>query len=130
MILDKRFKFPIFDFSSRIVIFSNRLEAANHHKSVGLERPVLEYGEGSYYTCNDGIFTIALLNNKDLTQGVIAHECKHLINAIFHYIGHELCTENDELECYFLTYIVNKVNKQLVKHGKLQQSKEDSKGTS
>ena len=45
----------------------------------------------------------------DCDEGDIAHECKHVLNMIFKFIGLRLDTENDEAECYFLGWLVNKV---------------------
>jgi len=52
-----------------------------------------------------------ILFNKDrLTPGIIAHEAKHMLNYIFHYNGLKLDLDNDEAECYFLTWLVNRIH--------------------
>lgn len=50
-----------------------------------------------------------MINPKDYTHGIVAHECKHAVNRIFSYIKVKLDTENDEPECYLLTWIVDQV---------------------
>lgn len=56
-----------------------------------------------------GHYFIVLRTDVELTPGVIAHECKHVINGLFKTIGMNLCVDNDEAECYLLTWIVDKV---------------------
>jgi len=48
-----------------------------------------------------------------ITPGIIAHEAKHLVNAI--YINHniELDRHNDEPEAYLLTWLVNRIHENL-----------------
>ena len=41
--------------------------------------------------------------------GEIAHEVKHLINILFSWHGYKLSLTNDEMECYYLEDIVDKV---------------------
>ena len=47
--------------------------------------------------------------SKDITPGIIAHECKHALNDIFRYSGVKLDIDNDETECYLLGWLVNRV---------------------
>lgn len=42
--------------------------------------------------------------------GVIAHEAKHVVNAIFVDICAELDPRNDEPECYLLEWVVEKIH--------------------
>ena len=57
--------------------------------------------------------TISLIFPEEVTTGLIVHECKHALNFLFEDIRHQLDTNNDELECYFLQYIFEQVNKTL-----------------
>lgn len=54
-------------------------------------------------------------NWESIRPGVVAHECKHLVNKIFERIGHQITTWADEPECYLLTYLVDKVYDELNK---------------
>jgi len=54
---------------------------------------------------------IAIKTNARNINGVVAHECKHFLNYIFSYYGVKLDCDNDEIECYFLSHIVNEVYK-------------------
>lgn len=42
--------------------------------------------------------------------GVIAHEVKHLLNILFKWHGYNLSINNDEMECYYLEIIIDKVH--------------------
>lgn len=49
-------------------------------------------------------------NTKRISPGVIAHECKHVVNFIFNDRRIQLQIGNDEPECYLLSWLVNKVH--------------------
>lgn len=51
--------------------------------------------------------------------GVIAHEVKHLVNILFSWHGYKLSLSNDEMECYYLQDVVNKVHNSISKYKKL-----------
>ena len=50
--------------------------------------------------------------------GEIAHEVKHLINILFKWHGHKLSLSNDEMECYYLEDLVNKVHNTIGRYKK------------
>lgn len=56
---------------------------------------------------------IVVINPKDYTHGIIAHECKHAVNILFKECKIKLDVDNDEIECYFLTWVVDFVYKNL-----------------
>ena len=58
-------------------------------------------------------FATLLFEKDNITPGLIVHECKHILNIFFEGIGQDLDLQNDELECYFLQYIFEQVNKTL-----------------
>lgn len=45
--------------------------------------------------------------------GLIAHESKHAVNAIFAYNGVRLSVSNDESECYYLDWLVERCHNAL-----------------
>ena len=54
----------------------------------------------------------------------VAHECLHAVNAIFNARGVKPDFENDELQCYFLEDLMERVVGVLVKHEqKLREAK-------
>lgn len=53
---------------------------------------------------------------KDIvTNKIIVHESKHIVNRIFTAIGQELDLENDEVECYLLEHIFEILTNELDK---------------
>lgn len=46
----------------------------------------------------------------------VAHECLHAIHGIFKARGVHADFENDELECYFLEWLMEQVSAILLKH--------------
>jgi hypothetical protein len=42
--------------------------------------------------------------------GTIAHECNHLVNMMFSWHGIKLSTSNDEAECYYLDFMVDRTH--------------------
>lgn len=52
-------------------------------------------------------------------HGEIAHEVKHLINILFLWHGYKLSLTNDEMECYYLEDIVDKVHNVINRYKKL-----------
>jgi hypothetical protein len=61
-------------------------------------------------------YAIIILEGEIQRPGVIAHESKHLVNYVFEDRGIRLCVDNDEAECYFLTWVVNTFYKAIHKH--------------
>ena len=102
---------PILDIPYSIVIYDENQEFTNKFKDVEFSHSPEDF-QGGVFNMN-GIFYMAFLNNENINVGVIAHECKHLVNLVFDLIGQKLDTNNDELECYFLGYITNIVFKLL-----------------
>lgn len=64
-----------------------------------------------------------ILLNHSTTPGTIAHEVKHLINMAFSWYGYKLSLTNDEMECYYLEDIVNKVYNTVQRFKKKYKSK-------
>lgn len=55
------------------------------------------------------LFRIVLSKKAD--QGVIAHECLHIVGMLYEYIGAKLDEVNDEPQCYLLQFLVDECNK-------------------
>lgn len=53
----------------------------------------------------------AVVVTRNTTLPMIAHECKHVVNMIFDFIGQALDLNNDEAECYLLEWIFAQVYK-------------------
>lgn len=112
----KRITLPIFGVKI-VAIFYNDIHKFQHKYKKYLGDYVIENYDGLCFvdTAKQN-FYIALDTSKNHpSPGLIAHECKHLINFIYVHIGQKLDPVNDELECYFLGYLVDKINKLLNK---------------
>ena len=49
------------------------------------------------------------IHNNETTSGVVAHECKHATNYALKRINHTLSADNDEIQCWILEFITDKV---------------------
>lgn len=46
----------------------------------------------------------------------IIHECEHLKNNIWNYIGYTPQSNNDEVDAYLVSYLVNTITKIVIQH--------------
>jgi len=59
----------------------------------------------------DGYAHMTFISADKPSPAIIGHESKHIVNDLFLYVGQELDRQNDEAECYLLTWIVAEVCK-------------------
>jgi hypothetical protein len=71
------------------------------------------------YEAEDGKKKYMLFFKYSAKPGEIAHEVKHLINILFNWHGYKLSITNDEMECYYLEDVVNKVHSTIARYKKL-----------
>lgn len=114
MIKSNKLKTPLYHCSFSIIIYENDTELQNKFKNYHFE-PSLESFDGGVFEV-DNHFFLALKSYKENnieypTFGIVAHESKHLVNKVFAYIRQELDVFNDEAECYFLEWVVDKCHK-------------------
>lgn len=57
----------------------------------------------------NGVWAVLLPSDSINRHGTIAHEAKHIVNYIFDDRGIKLDTDNDEAECYFLGWVVDRI---------------------
>ena len=67
-------------------------------------------------TLSKGSWWCTAFMNSEITPGIVAHECKHLLNNLFRHVGMRLDVDNDEAECYLLGWMVDTVNDLREKH--------------
>ena len=105
----KEFKkvLPILDIKYSVFVYDRPVELQNKFKSIEFHPDVEDFNAGVFK--HDGRYYLVFLDDGSVTPGVIAHECKHFINLVFEFIHFELDPKNDEMECYFLTYMVDQV---------------------
>jgi hypothetical protein len=61
-----------------------------------------------------GHYCIAFPPTVELSS--ICHECCHLVNMVFDYIGQKTDTSNDEAQCYFMGWMFKQVETALNKY--------------
>lgn len=119
MIKTKKLLIPLYEQTLVIATSSKCEDLSEFTKKNDWENTEMNYSgnSGASFTDGSGKYFITLRTDIKLTPGVIAHECKHTINALYQDLSIKLCTVNDEPECYLLTWMVDTVwefyNKQL-----------------
>lgn len=101
-------KIPVINISFTILIYKDPQELQSkfpdHDFNVDLES-----FNGGMFEVDDKIY-VCFLDDESLTHGMIAHECNHLLNQAYSIIGQRRDVYNDELDCYFLQWIIDCVN--------------------
>lgn len=116
-VLFQTFKLPIFE-ATIWVIVANTLQAGIEYARDKTSEIILKdediKGTAAYtyaYCSEKGVKQYILFFKYNTSPGTIAHETKHLINILFSWHGYKLSISNDEMECYYLGNIVDKVYK-------------------
>ena len=105
MITKKIIKVPIYDYKITIIV-SDTFEEANKL-----------YPE--MHQCNACVLespTESIIVIPPNPLGTLAHECVHLKNNIWTYIGYKPTSDNDEVDAYLIQYLFNEVYKVVDKH--------------
>lgn len=105
MITKKIIKVPIYDYKVTIIV-SDTFEEANKL-----------YPE--MHQCNACVLespTESVIVIPPNQLGILAHECVHLKNNIWTYIGYKPTSDNDEVDAYLIQYLYNEVYKVVDKH--------------
>ena len=108
----KKYKIPIYGGDITLVFFNKDSENDIIEKYGVTD---LKYYDAVTLKQNSYKEFVILFYEERLTPGIIAHESKHLLNYIFKYNGLQLDLDNDEAECYFLSWIVNRVHETIRK---------------
>lgn len=119
----KRFVTPLYGSVFFVIIYDTDQEIKDYlkRKKITLSVNPSYFDGGVFENENEGVFCLMLKSyvhkkKQYPTPGIIAHEAKHLVNAIFVDIGQELDLHNDEAECYLLGWIVDRVHELNKKH--------------
>lgn len=107
----KKAKVPLYTASELTVVYTDDFNKYAEKKHFEYDVDTNTFAAG-VIELEKGSPTI-LINPETATPGIIAHECKHALNAIFRYSRIDLDIHNDEPECYLLTWIVDFVHKHL-----------------
>ncbi len=92
------------------IVYCDSIEKINAKLKIDMSE---EFSAVFYNKSDDHLCIV--IRPKYAKPGVIAHECKHAVNAAFKYVGIELDRYNDEAECYLLGWMVDLVHKHLPK---------------
>lgn len=106
MVTKRTIKVPIYDYKIIIVVADTWEEAHKLYPSIG-EKAKACVLEGP----NHSIIAIP-----PCQPDLIVHECVHLKNCIWNYIGYKPVVDNDEVDAYLVEYLFNQVSKVVAKH--------------
>lgn len=107
MITRRNFIVPIYEYKVNVVIFDDINEVKNRY-------PDLDDCYGATMQFTDG--SIVLLNNNNDIVYTIVHECEHVKNAIWNFIGYTPQASNDEVDAYLTSYLFSELMKAKEKH--------------
>jgi len=86
---------------------------------------------GVYGVIHEGWNALLIIFNfntaQTLTYGMIAHEAMHIVDEIFHSIGHDYDVENNEPGTYLIEWIVNQIFKHMKERKLLNKLSYESK---
>lgn len=106
MITKRIINVPIYDYKVTIVVVDDYSEAKSIYPDTDNDTNglVLE-------NKNNSILIIPPNN-----PSIIIHECEHLKNCIWNYIGQKADSTNDEVDAYLIEYLFVQVSKVVEKH--------------
>lgn len=103
-------KYPIIGYRINVIVFDKVDEFRNKFSQFNFSHENFELYQGFTFEHEDEGY-IAIKVDDSLKLKHIVHECKHLLNQAFKWMGYELDLHNDELECYFLEWTFDEVYK-------------------
>lgn len=106
MITKRIIKVPIYDYKVTIVVADDWREAKSIYPDLDDDTNGLVL-EGK----NDSVIIVPPNN-----LSVVVHECEHLKNCIWNYIGQNADSKNDEVDAYLVEYLFGQVSKVVAKH--------------
>ena len=107
--IEKRIKIPIYNVQL-CIYYDNHEELKKLNDSFGYNEFLECFHGRTFWHDSTNRFRMLIRNDVKVTAGVIAHECKHMVNFIFISRGIELDLNNDEPECYLLEWLINKIH--------------------
>jgi len=124
-VLFHKFKLPVFKATIWVIVANtiyHGIEYARDRTSekIAKDDEIKHIRAYTYaYENESGIRRYMLFFKDTAKPGEIAHEAKHLINILFSWHGYNLSLTNDEMECYYLEDVVDKVHNIINKYKKL-----------
>jgi hypothetical protein len=126
-VLINKFRMPVFNVAVWIVVGKSVRQAIDHIEDMISARIMKEEEKGYVraltfsFEDDQRVKRFLLIFSNKATPGEIAHECKHLINMLFSFHGFKLSLTNDEMECYYLHDVVDRVHNTIKKYMRLVQ---------
>lgn len=124
-ILLHKFRLPVFKATVWVLIGNTVRQAIDYAEDKTSEKIALDKEKKAIraytyaYEAEDGKRKYMLFFKHSAKPGEIAHEVKHLINILFSWHGYRLSISNDEMECYYLEEVVDKVHNAVTRYKKL-----------
>lgn len=107
MITEKKIIVPIYEYEIRVVIYDTWEELELKYPQVGSKEV-----KGTTIEFED----YAIVCLPPILNATVIHECEHLKNCLFTYIGYRPQSNNDEVDCYLIGYIYEQVISIIEKH--------------
>ena len=98
---------PVINVSFTLLIYENPIQIIEKFEDVRWTHDPRDFDGGVFEI--DNMIYLGLQISDRVNHGVVAHECKHLLNMAYKHVGAELDVSDDEIECYFLQWIINAV---------------------
>lgn len=108
MITKRKLVIPIFEYKLTICIY-DKWDEVKQYASDSNKRAL------GITVITDGAALLAVQSDK---QSTVVHECEHVKNAIWDYIGYHPLPGNDEVDAYLITFIYENVKQVFDKHNK------------
>lgn len=106
MLTKKTIKVPIYDYKVIIVVADTWEEVHKMYPDIEDE------GRACVLECSD----YSIIAVPPHQPECVVHECVHLKNCIWNYIGYKPIPNNDEVDAYLVEYLFNEVLKVVKKH--------------
>lgn len=111
MVTQRKINIPIFDYKLTIIITDTWDEVRNRLPDTNIN---LNSARAITMSNRDiGGSIVAVLS--DCLSSVV-HECVHIKNGIWNYIGYRPQADNDEVDAYLITYIYERIMEVFRKH--------------
>lgn len=123
-ILFHKFNLPVFKASIWVIVGKTTKHAIDYAEDITSEC-LMKQEDKKYarvycvaYITESNRRRYLLMFKHTAKPGEIAHEVKHLINILFAWHGQKLSLTNDEMKCYYLEDMVDKVHSIIQKYKK------------
>lgn len=122
--MTKKFiKIPIYPGQLVVIVTQSVKDGADYLKLGFQEEDINHWGAFTAKRTFNGQRQFAVVLTPETSIEMIVHECVHLKNMIFDFIGQDPDLDNDEAECYLIQWLFNQAYK--VYDQAIQSAKQD-----